>query len=57
MNVKYFLDNYYDKAIELKKNFKITEDKNWNAITVLGEMNTQLGHFVYLCQNIKNIKK
>ena len=57
MNVKYFLDNYYDKAIELKKNFKITEDKNWNAITVLGEMNTQLGHFCLLMSEHKEYKE
>lgn len=53
MEVKFFLDNYYEKAIELKERFKITEDKKWNAITVLGEMNTQIGHFCLLMSEHK----
>lgn len=57
MNVRYFLDNYYDKAIELKNRFKITENKSWNAITVLGEMNTQLGHFCLLMSEHKEYKE
>ena len=57
MNVKEFLDNYYDKAIELKDRFRITEDKSWNAVTVLGEMNTQLGHFCLLMSEHKEYKE
>ena len=57
MNVRYFLDNYYDKAIELKNRFRITENKKWNSITVLGEMNTQLGHFCLLMSEHKEYKE
>lgn len=43
-----FLKEYYDISIELKEKFKITEDKKWNSITVLAELNVQLGHLSYL---------
>lgn len=48
-----FLNEYYDKSIKLKENFKITEDKSWNAITVLAELNVQLGHLSYLISDNK----
>ena len=37
--MKKFINDYYDKAIELKKMFQITENKKWNQFTVLAELN------------------
>lgn len=39
-----FLKDDYNKAIELKNKFKSIEDKEWNSITVLVELNVQIGH-------------
>lgn len=39
-----FLNKYYDKSIELKKRFKITEKKSWDYLTVINELNVQIGH-------------
>ena len=47
-NIKAFLKENYDEAIKLKERFKITENKEWDAITILAELNVQLGHFSYL---------
>ena len=51
--IEKFLIDFYDKSIELKEKFKITEDKKWNSITVLAELNVQLGHLSYLISNNK----
>ena len=48
-----FINNYYDKAIELKKMFQITENKKWNQFTVLAELNVQFGHLAYLLSESK----
>ena len=48
-----FINNYYDKAIELKKMFQITENKKWNQFTVLAELNVQFGHLAYLLSECK----
>ena len=52
-NIKEFIEKNYKRAIELKEKFKITENKNWDAITVLAELNVQLGHFSYLISSHK----
>jgi len=49
-----FLNKYYDNSIELKEKFKVTEDKKWSSITVLAELNVQLGHLSYLLSDNKN---
>lgn len=51
--IKEFINEYYDRAISLKQEFKITEKKEWDEITVLAEINVQLGHFSYLISNHK----
>ena len=48
-----FINDYYDKSIELKAKFKITEKKTWYPVTVLAELNVQLGHLSYLLSNYK----
>lgn len=53
-DIKVFLKDNYDDAIKLKERFKITENKEWDAITVLAELNVQLGHFSYLISKYKN---
>lgn len=53
MKIENFLDIYYEKAIKLKDRFRITENRTWNAVTVLGEMNTQIGHFCLLLSEHK----
>ncbi len=53
-NIKAFLKENYDEAIKLKERFKITENKEWDAITILAELNVQLGHFSYLISKQKN---
>lgn len=51
--MKKFINDYYDKAIELKKMFQITENKKWNQFTVLAELNVQFGHLTYLLSDYK----
>lgn len=51
--VKKFIDKNYDIAIKLKERFKMTEGKSWDAITVLAELNVQIGHFNYLISSHK----
>ena len=51
--IKAFLEKYYDDSIKLKERFKITESKVWRPITVLAELNVQLGHLSYLISNYK----
>ena len=53
-DIKVFLKDNYDNAIKLKERFKITENNEWDAITVLAELNVQLGHFSYLISKHKN---
>lgn len=43
-NFKNFLNTSFDKAINLKIAFKKLEEKEWDSITVLNELNVQLGH-------------
>lgn len=51
--MKKFINDYFDKAIELKKMFQITENKKWNQFTVLAELNVQFGHLTYLLSDYK----
>ena len=44
--MKEFLEKYYDKSIELKERFKITEKMPWDYLTVINELNVQIGHVV-----------
>lgn len=47
-----FIDECYNDAITLKEKFKITESKEWDAITVLLELGVQIGHiFDIKCNN------
>lgn len=41
-----FLNDIYDDSIKLKERFKITEEKSWNYLTVVNELNVQLGHVI-----------
>ena len=52
--MKRFINDYYDKAIELKKMFQITENKKWDQFTVLAELNVQFGHLAYLLSEYKD---
>ena len=52
--MKAYNEKNYDEAIKLKERFKITENKEWDAITILAELNVQLGHFSYLISKQKN---
>ncbi len=52
-NIKAFIKKNYQIAVKLKEQFKITENKSWDAITVLAELNVQLGHFNYLISSHK----
>lgn len=52
-SVKQFLKDYFQVGVDLKERFKITENKNWDAITVLAELNVQFGHFSYLISSHK----
>jgi hypothetical protein len=42
--MKDFINKYYEDSIKLKERFLITEKKPWNYLTVLNELNVQLGH-------------
>lgn len=47
-----FIDECYNDAITLKENFKITESKEWDIITVILELGVQIGHiFDIKCNN------
>lgn len=49
-----FIDECYNDAVELKNKFKITEEKEWNIITVLLELGVQIGHVCDIeCNNIE----
>lgn len=50
MKIKQFIDENYEPAIELKKGFQITEDKPWDAMTVLTELYVQIGHLSFLIE-------
>lgn len=43
---KDFFDHCLTKAISLKEKFKILEKNDWNSLTVLLELNVQIGHLV-----------
>lgn len=42
--MKEFIYKYYEDSIKLKERFLITEKKSWNHLTILNELNVQLGH-------------
>lgn len=43
--MKKFLENEFEKAVKLKKEFQITEQKKWTALQVANELVVQLGHY------------
>lgn len=43
-----FIKDCYDKAIELKRQFRITQDKEWDAMVIMNELVVQLGHYSYI---------
>lgn len=52
--IRTFFEKYYDAAIELKEKFKITENKKWTPLTVLAELQVQVGHLSYLLSDYKD---
>ena len=43
-HIQEYINTNYQKAIELKKKFRIIEQKEWDSITVLAELTVQLSH-------------
>lgn len=43
-NMCNFLINNYEKAINLKNNFRKIEEKDWTSLTVSSELTVQIGH-------------
>ena len=41
-NIKKFIDTKLNKAVSLKEQFKVLEEKDWNSLTVLLELNIQI---------------
>ena len=39
-----FLDNYYQKALQLSADFGITRDFDWTPLLILNELSVQVGH-------------
>lgn len=39
-----FLNNYYEKALSLSNNFKLTREKEWDSLIILNELAIQIGH-------------
>lgn len=52
--MKNFINKYYEDSIKLKERFKMTEQKSWDYLTVLTELNVQIGH-VYTIDNPSEI--
>lgn len=52
-----FIDKCYNNAIKLKEEFKKTEAKEWNIITVLLELGVQIGHIFDLKCNCTILKE
>ncbi len=52
-----FIKECYDEAIELKKQFEITEDKKWSALTITNELFVQLGHYSFIICNNKFVEE
>jgi len=46
-----FINLCFDRAIELKKAFSITEKREWDSLTVILELNVQIGHYTSLLYN------
>ena len=39
-----FLNNYYQKAVQLSKDFSITRNYEWTPLLILNELSVQVGH-------------
>lgn len=52
-----FLDKEFEKAVDLKKRFKKTEDNEWNSMTILNELGVQIGHYAYVLNEYKEFSK
>lgn len=48
-----FLKECFDNAIKLKDRFKITENKEWDSLTVILKLNVQMGHYTSLLSKNK----
>ena len=52
-----FIDECYEDAVKLKQEFKITESKEWDVITVLLELGVQIGHIFDINCNNDSLKE
>lgn len=54
MKINEFITKYYTASVELKEKFKITEEKEWNGLTVLNELQVQIGHVAHIISDNKS---
>lgn len=52
-----FIKECYEEAIKLKKQFAITEEKKWSALTITNELFVQLGHYSFIICNNTFVKE
>ena len=56
-NPRDFFNHCLTKAISLKEKFKVLEKNDWNSLTVLLELNVQIGHLVNVVNDDIEIKE
>ena len=56
-NIKKFIDTKLNKAVSLKEQFKVLEEKDWNSLTVLLELNIQISHLYNVLNNNEAINE
>lgn len=54
---EYFFDQCLAKAISIKEKFKVLEKNDWNSLTVLLELNVQIGHLINVINDDIEIKE
>ena len=52
-----FFEHCLKKAISLKEEFKVLEKNDWNSLTVLLELNVQIGHLINVLHDDIEIKE
>lgn len=52
-----FFEHCLQKAISLKEKFKVLEKNDWNSLTVLLELNVQIGHLINVINDDIEIKE
>lgn len=52
-----FIKECYEEAVKLKKQFEITENKKWSALTITNELFVQLGHYSFIVCNNKFVEE